>query len=487
MKLILVICLISMSMACGWRKATQINVHTETVPVPSNCNNPFLESLKSAGVKIHKHPLDDYSDTCKAEWSKYKNCCGTKSLISMYETDVKTSIQVNGKLEEVVQNINMAVHKMLELNQPATIKPAFPVTNVSRKLKALVATDTRPEVSTITAVPETQTKPSPGNSANAQANSNSPHQKMQLALLKVKNSKIHEEFKVSSEQCLTHMNKVRGASLCSICSGRGEVFFNKGKTLIEMQTCEDLVKSCSNFFNHVNDLIYDYRTLVSLSQADITDTASTASLSTLDDDLKKLSPPPLLLSYFKHHASTTNTTIQMFDATRICGMILNVREPTYFLKIAKILIDETKVSESPSGHNLFWANFKNDDLKNAFSKHAKAQIKPSIYGNFGQFFKFRGGKGNHFSSSGRYISNWIRSSNNRRLAISDGSDQQIESSRLAAPSDTGVSEQVFSSDSIVVARKSDNMFDSYDGAKGTSLDRFTSVTRTVPVDACKFP
>jgi hypothetical protein len=254
-----------------------------------------------------------------------------------------------------------------------------------------------------------------------------------------------------------------------------------------MQTCEDVVKSCSNFFKHVNAFMYDYRRLISLGQAEITDDESRDSLSNLDKDLKKLSPPPILLSYFKKHASTTNTTIQMFEATRICGMILNVREPTYFLKIAKILIDQEKISESPSGHNLFWANFNNRRQNHALKKLARDQRRQSNSLNTGQIFNFGGGGGNHFSSSGSSVSNWKRSPNKHRLSLSRRLNPQFARRHLAAPSVSDISEQMFSSDSIVVARQSDNMFDSYDGATGTSLDQFTTATRTVAFNACKFP
>ena len=67
------------------------------------------------------------------------------------------------------------------------------------------------------------------------------------------------------DTCWRDMSRVRSNSLCSICSGRSEVFFSKDRAVIKGETCHRLMDSCHRFFLVVIHLVSGIDTLIGAS------------------------------------------------------------------------------------------------------------------------------------------------------------------------------------------------------------------------------
>ena len=66
-----------------------------------------------------------------------------------------------------------------------------------------------------------------------------------------------EAFRNTSEVCWNYLTRIRHLSLCSTCSGRGEVFFSRGKALVREASCSEIMSKCGNHFRQLIKFIMD--------------------------------------------------------------------------------------------------------------------------------------------------------------------------------------------------------------------------------------
>lgn len=106
-------------------------------------------------------------------------------------------------------------------------------------------------------------------------------------------SDLVKNFEGDSITCWNYMKAVRGSALCSICSGRSEIFFKDDKALISMDTCLQAVNSCEGFFMTLIDLAHALRAYKS-NQTTLKTADEQLRVATLQKDLQKYRPLLLL-------------------------------------------------------------------------------------------------------------------------------------------------------------------------------------------------
>ena len=264
--------------------------------------------------------------------------------------------------------------------------------------------------------------------------------------------------------------------MCSICSGRSNIFFNNSKILVNVDSCESIIKSCQQFFIKLKEFTKDYQSLITIVEKTMSGTTQNSTLTVLHLDLIKYSPPAYLIDLFVNYDKAEQNNKPSL-AAQICGRILNLRQNTIFSYIGKLLNEENETSQAYRDLSKTAWQLRENCRDSGMRYDRNGHI--SRYSNYGFHSqgknKWETGYGNGYSSNSAKSRSLIASSK-KGLSKGRGVDR---GDTKAVKGNTDILDEVselenneiYFSDSIVLMRKSDNMFDSYDGAKGTTLDQ----------------
>ena len=171
--------------------------------------NPFFGQLYRKGVVLNLQPKIIHN-VCGQEFSSFGTHCQTRSLKNY-------SLQDSGK----IKRSGLLVIKLISTNR------ALILSMMGSAKRLLRATKGRNEfLKKFTSIDVGQ-------------------------MTDFSNSILRKDLASKVRACLSKMIRIRSNSLCSICSGRFEVFFQKGKALISEQTCEDILQTCASSFEHI--------------------------------------------------------------------------------------------------------------------------------------------------------------------------------------------------------------------------------------------
>jgi hypothetical protein len=212
--------------------------------------NSFLVSMSTAkplSVDILATPTKIRGKQCRYEWAKFGTCCDTADLREFYKLESKM--------------INHNNHK---------ITSGFQVTinSIKRALNRIRHRQNNKEA---------------GN--------------LHSLLLKAFRS-----FKRSSTVCWDYMKKVRGSALCSICSGRSQIYFEQDKILISPKTCSAGVSRCEGFFTKLSLVQTLMPNITQVFKNNSVSKLETQYLLRLTKDLQIYSPPKQLTDAFADYS-----------------------------------------------------------------------------------------------------------------------------------------------------------------------------------------
>lgn len=141
----------------------------------------------------------------------------------------------------------------------------------------------------------------------------------------INKSEEFKDFGNHSSRCWSQMEKIRQSALCSICSGRSQIFFKSSKALISEATCLKTVYECKRFFFALNGLAQ----LLEESEASAAEdlTAEESDAAELQEALAAYRPPAALLAAFAEFERLRSTPA----AVAVCEMVVNIRKPPYIL------------------------------------------------------------------------------------------------------------------------------------------------------------
>ena len=170
--------------------------------------NPFIEQLYRKGVVLSLQPKIIPS-VCGQEFSSFGSHCGIESLKNY-------SLQDSGKItKRAFQVIKLiATNRALILSMMHSAKSLL---NATKGRNEFLEKFSSIDVGQMTGFSNPILK--------------------KILIIKVR-------------ACLSKMIRIRSSSLCSICSGRFKMFFQKRKALISEETCEDILQTCASSFEH---------------------------------------------------------------------------------------------------------------------------------------------------------------------------------------------------------------------------------------------
>lgn len=180
-----------------------------------NCEdkNPFIKVLKNQGVIIYAQPQTTTTNTCKYEWSTYKTCCDSNSLIQYGNKDTDS-------LRAAILSIQTELGKASTILQDAlgTLEPVQ--TEISKLLEQTALKDDIAEFQKFSSY-----------YANTKA-----------------------QLTPQQDSCLQRMTQLRTRSLCSTCSGRSQIFFEGNFARMSEKDCRSTIDSCHNAWRTIINL-----------------------------------------------------------------------------------------------------------------------------------------------------------------------------------------------------------------------------------------
>lgn len=130
-------------------------------------------------------------------------------------------------------------------------------------------------------------------------------------------------------KCEKALLSIRGPALCSVCSGRSEIFFNdkKDKLLIDLASCKNVIETCKPAFetHHYMIQMLDGATKQS-SASNSQDKANLLSqIGKLRAEMMELAPPQHLMDAFKK-ISFRDTNKEELDRKSIeaCSLLIDI-------------------------------------------------------------------------------------------------------------------------------------------------------------------
>lgn len=177
-----------------------------------NCavKNPFLKKLAKKGVSINAEVVKN-SQGCGNEWQSNGSCCEFESLKQYALTDQKK------------------IAKSIELT-----KSEFPkfVGHIKETIAIAEAY--------LKATPVSQQDQSVRKAA---LDLTGTHMKQAYSTLH--NEIMLPTFSSSMDACWKKVSLARSNSLCSVCSGKSEVYFYQDKGIVSYQLCNDVLQTCT--------------------------------------------------------------------------------------------------------------------------------------------------------------------------------------------------------------------------------------------------
>ena len=147
-------------------------------------------------------------------------------------------------------------------------------------------------------------------------------------------------YGAASDKCWNYISKVRGSSLCSVCSGRSEVFFTpkKDKIYIDPPTCQQAIENCESFFSSLSWIIEFLDDIARGSPTRSFSPQNSKLLKSVLNTFKHYSPPNWLIHDFKiyNHFKKDLKRAEILSA-RLCSRFVNIRKKPYVMAMDEVL------------------------------------------------------------------------------------------------------------------------------------------------------
>lgn len=130
------------------------------------------------------------------------------------------------------------------------------------------------------------------------------------------------------EKCKNGLLSIRGPALCSVCSGRSELFFNnkKDKLLIDMDTCKKAISACEPAFDAHSSIVNNMGQAIEDSIAVTTDKKFLFIIDLMNSrgNSLKYSPPQHLIEAFQTIKNSSSQKLKDQASMAACSMLVDV-------------------------------------------------------------------------------------------------------------------------------------------------------------------
>lgn len=283
---------------------------------------------------------------------------------------------------------------------------------------------------------------------------NEPKKSILKQIDKIRKSSIHNELSLASKECWTKMSQIRGSALCSVCSGRSHVFFKNGKALIDYKTCTSVIGQCTPFFDQFKSFTRMFQTLSNLVGLYLKRDLK-ADYDKLVQQVKKFEPSTKLISSLeKAQNKSTDDKLHVLQTVSACNHILNIRKATYVQSFEIAIERNLPILHALYSPFLEAKNFIMNLTRRVTSPLTKRLLNSPV-------------------STPRVL---------RTIKSLNPSNWASHTSRHLSSSITQDGDP-FKTDSQTMMPKQDNMFSSYDGSKGSTLDSQYTNAKPMKTDA----
>ena len=424
--LIVLACLIALSVCATVEPQTAI----------ASCKNPFSGSLIGQGVDMSDTPKLGQFDHCQAEWNTHGNCCEPKSLVKAFDDDNKTITNSATALQNTVKSIKVLLDAVL--------------------------IDGKDTDSNIDDLPLQYIE----------------DKKARMAKIEnLSNASFFTTISTSSDVCWNYMVKIRGSALCHICSGRSNTFFRDNMALISEDTCQEAVSKCKGFFKDLKAFVEDFKQVHDLIATQTEDIEIFKNITRVNDALKDTSPPDSLMTDFTllEYANQNDKSALL---AQVCSRFVNMHRPTVITRLD--FVGRLSTAVGAIGHTLQLYIGRANYMQTKAVAHWKnrleqtggsmstcktsikciAQKMPELLRLTADIGKLILKMPKIFGEKIMMFTELIKAIRGHALKIFGVARTLVSLQQNTNP---------FQSDSIMM-RKQDNMFTSYDGIKGSTLD-----------------
>ena len=258
-----------------------------------------------------------------------------------------------------------------------------------------------------------------------------------LFLKKLIQVKQKASFLKSIDKCAAYMIEARSSSFCSICSGDSYRYFLNGKAIISMETCSSMVSNCKDFIEDTAEMLQSMESLASMliSASENIDPKNRAetkyALRIVQNNNHILEAQPVLMLLQGFQSDMSSESIDIIYS-HLCSSFYHLIQPTWIQQF-EVMLGLTK---SLLIHHM-------DKIGHVFD------------------------------------SNWYKSLSKTQISKFLKSNPKSRPRLLRKRKEQKEKDDAFDKQDVVVMRKSDNMFSSYDGVKGSSLDNQFSDTKAM--------
>ena len=193
-----------------------------------DCMNkhPFMATLEFLGAQINKVPQRNVN-TCRGDWNRFDTCCEESSFRQLVSNKLASNQDMLQKFESQMATIEAKINSIVKQAQVDILN--------GEKLQGF------PKDGMRQALQRFQFFSGPTNSFQELLN--------WIHSFKTQSS-------VNQRRCVNYLNKVHGASLCSLCSGRSEDYITPEKKIkMSESTCRSIVTECGPAWKLILELV----------------------------------------------------------------------------------------------------------------------------------------------------------------------------------------------------------------------------------------
>ena len=215
---------------CRVHESKNKKIKTPKKILPQKCSNknPTLKTLwKKKLISTNEYP-EKTSDKCGTEWKDYGSCCQEKSVIDYV---MKEKSQVNDYLSLVLHEIRSSID-YIDISKLEYVHEMGRFNNGSLDNKL-----------------------NQSNISKSEFGKNLTEYGELLTEFHTFLHQMESTFIKDQTLCAMEMNRLRSSSFCSVCSGRSDIYFMKGKAIIDQDTCTEFVSYCYDSWKILNYII----------------------------------------------------------------------------------------------------------------------------------------------------------------------------------------------------------------------------------------
>ena len=192
------------------------------------CRNkhPFFRSLESLGVGINTTPESNHL-TCVGEWDKYESCCEDHTFHQLVNNKIASNLDILRKFERQIATMEFKVKNIVDKARRKFIKQSDGQMIYGKDIYL------------------------PKYKNNPLARQLRSFQDLVNWIRTFKDEAIRNQRK-----CVIALNKINGASLCSLCSGRSEHYITADKRIkMPESSCRSIITECGAAWKLMLELV----------------------------------------------------------------------------------------------------------------------------------------------------------------------------------------------------------------------------------------